>query len=125
MDLMKYIIATLKGVIQVKLLDLPLMRKLFTMDKSILAKRNMSAFSAIVRKEFTDYIKSWRIIILLIIIALTCIGSLYTAISTIQDVLSESDDAAKEIVKDSYLFLKLFTVSDGTLPPFITFVTFL
>lgn len=96
-------------------------------EKSTPVRKNQdpSIFFAIVRKEFTDYIKSWRIIILLIIISLTCLGSLYTAVTTIQDVISEADDSAKEIVKDSYLFLKLFTVSDGTLPSFITFVTFL
>src|SRR5690625_838476 len=122
---MKYIIATLKGVIQVKLPNISLFKKSVLNSRTIITKGNRSAFTAIVRNEFTDYIKSWRIVILLIIIAFTCLGSLYTAISTIQDVLSESDDAAKDVVKDSYLFLKLFTVSDGTLPPFITFVTFL
>src|SRR5690625_7539522 len=124
-DLMNYIIATLKGVIQVKLLELPLFKKIPIISEAQQIKGDRSAFAAIVRKEFTDYIQSWRIIILLIIIALTCLGSLYTAISTIHDVLSDSDEAAKDIVKDTYLFLKLFTVSDGTLPPFITFVTFL
>src|SRR5690625_4322396 len=88
-------------------------------------KQDPSIFFAIVRKEFTDYIKSWRIIILLIIISLTCLGSLYTAVTTIQDVVSEADDSTREVIRDSYLFLKLFTVSDGTLPSFITFVTFL
>ena len=122
---MNYIIATLKGVIQVKLLELPIFKKIPLINDAQSTKEDRSAFAAIVRKEFTDYIQSWRIIILLIIIALTCLGSLYTAISTIQDVLSDSDEAAKDIVKDTYLFLKLFTVSDGTLPPFITFVTFL
>lgn len=87
--------------------------------------QHVSVFFSIVRKEFTDYIKSWRIIILLIIIALTCLASLYTAVSTIQGVISSTDDSAKEVVKGSHLFLKLFTVSDGTLPSFITFVTFL
>src|SRR5690625_677287 len=86
---------------------------------------HVSTFLSIVQKEFTDFIKSWRIVILLIIIALTCLGSLYTAITTLRDVISSSDDSAKEVVKDSYLFLKLFTVSDGTLPSFTTFVTFL
>lgn len=86
---------------------------------------NISIFFSIVRKEFTDYIKSWRIIILLIIIALTCLGSLYASISTLQDVISSSDEEAKEIVGSSYLFLKLFTISDGTLPAFTTFVTIL
>src|SRR5690625_478976 len=93
--------------------------------KNVKAEENVSVFFSIVQKEFTDYIKSWRIIILLIIISLTCLGSLYTAVTTIQDVISSTDDSAKEVVKDSYLFLKLFTVSDGTLPSFITFVTFL
>src|SRR5690625_1505040 len=87
--------------------------------------QHVSVFFSIVRKEFTDYIKSWRIIILLIIIALTCLASLYTAVSTIQGVISSSDDSAKEVVKGSHLFLKLFTVSVFTLPSFITFVTFL
>src|SRR5690625_3974492 len=54
---------------------------------------NVSIFFSIVQKEFTDYIKSWRIIILLIIIGLTCLGSLYTAVTTIQDVISEADDS--------------------------------
>ncbi|THE14770.1 ABC transporter permease [Bacillus timonensis] len=86
--------------------------------------KNPGAFLAIVRKEFTDNITSWRIIILLGIITLTCIGSLYTAVLTIQDSLESTEDA-QVIARDSYLFLKLFTVSDGTLPSFITFVGFL
>ncbi|PWA04994.1 ABC transporter permease [Pueribacillus theae] len=87
-------------------------------------KAERSVFWAIVRKEFTDYITSWRIIILLFIIALTCLGSLYTAISTIRDVLSEAEET-QNVFQDSFLFLKLFTVSDGTLPSFVTFITFL
>ncbi|WP_425431931.1 ABC transporter permease [Gracilibacillus ureilyticus] len=82
------------------------------------------AFKAIVRKEFTDYLTSWRIIILLLLIVLTCAGSLYTAITTIQDALNV-DEEAKNIARSSFLFLKLFTISDGTLPSFISFVTFL
>ncbi|SDJ05133.1 ABC transporter permease [Alteribacillus bidgolensis] len=81
-------------------------------------------FWAVVRKEFTDYLTSWRIIILLAIIALTCLGSLYTAVTAIQDAISQSEEA-QSIAADSFLFLKLFTVSDGTLPPFTTFITFL
>jgi ABC-2 type transport system permease protein len=87
-------------------------------------KERPSIFWAIVRKEFTDYITSWRIIILLIIIALTCIGSLYTVLTTIRDAVSQSEEA-QTIGRESFLFLKLFTVSDGTLPPFVTFITFL
>ena len=94
-------------------------------DQQSKSDGNMSIFFSIVQKEFTDYIKSWRIIILLIIIGLTCLGSLYTAVTTLEDVLLSSDDLAREIAKESHLFLKLFTVSDGTLPSFITFVAFL
>ncbi|GAA0287442.1 ABC-2 type transport system permease protein [Gracilibacillus halotolerans] len=78
-------------------------------------------FWAIVQKEFSDYISSWRIIILLAIILLTCVGSLYTAVTTIQDAANASENA-EAIGRDGYLFLQLFTMSDGTLPPFITFV---
>lgn len=85
---------------------------------------NIQAFKAIVRKEFTDYITSWRIIIMLALIVLTCVGSLYTAITSIQDAI-DANEEAKEIAKSSFLFLKLFTISDGTLPSFITFVSFL
>lgn len=80
-------------------------------------------FWAIVQKEVADYIHSWRINILFAIIGLTCLGSLYTAVTTIRDATSASE--ANEIIQGSYLFLKLFTVSDGTLPTFIAFVGFL
>ncbi|OQP07009.1 ABC transporter permease [Geobacillus sp. 46C-IIa] len=86
--------------------------------------RASSAFGALVKKELADYLTSWRIIILVAIILLTCFGSLYTAMTTIREALDSSEEA-KEVAKGSYLFLKLFTVSDGTLPSFITFVSFL
>jgi ABC-2 type transport system permease protein len=78
-------------------------------------------FWVMVRKEIADHMRSWRYIILLLIIALTCLASLYTALSQIREVAS--DDETKHFL----LFLKLFTISDpeGTLPPFITFVSFL
>lgn len=88
-------------------------------------EKRSSIFMAIVRKEFADYIRSWRIIILLAIIVLTCIGSLYTAVTTIQDVVDNQDAVARSMASEQQLFLKMFTVSDGILPPFVTFVTFL
>ncbi|WP_156289728.1 ABC transporter permease [Oceanobacillus salinisoli] len=84
---------------------------------------NRAAFFAIIRKEFTDSIKSWRIIILLAIILLACFGSLYTAVTAITDTLDSG--AAEELGGNTYLFLQLFTISDGILPSFITFVGFL
>lgn len=82
-------------------------------------------FGAIVRKEFTDYLTSWRITILLAIIVLTGIGSLYTSISTLTELTSVAAEEVYEITTSSNLFLQLFTLSDGRLPPFITFVSLL
>ncbi|SHG21202.1 ABC-2 type transport system permease protein [Ornithinibacillus halophilus] len=106
-------------------MKLPNLNKIMERFQSTEKKEsNPSVFWSIVRKEFTDYLTSWRIIILLLIIVLTCVGSLYTVIVTIKEAL-DATEQAKEIAKDSHLFLKLFTSSDGSLPPFITFVTFL
>lgn len=74
-------------------------------------------FWIIVQKEVADQIRSWRFIILLSIIVLTCIGSIYSALTNIQGVLGDDDG--------EFIFLKLFTATDGTLPSFFTFVSFL
>lgn len=63
--------------------------------------------------------RSWRAIILMIIIALTCMGSLYTALANINSAIKPNDPDS------AFLFLKLFTVSDGTLPSFTVFISFL
>lgn len=78
-------------------------------------------FWVIVQKEVTDLVSSWRYIILLILIGLTCIGSLYTAIMSIRDAVPANGEM------NSFLFLKLFTITgkDGSLPSFITFISFL
>jgi ABC-2 type transport system permease protein len=77
-----------------------------------------SPFWVLVRKEISDHMRSWRSIILFAIIALTCLASLYTAISSIRDA-SPSD------LKREFLFLKLFTMYKGSIPPYITFISFL
>ncbi|MCD7932150.1 MAG: ABC transporter permease [Tannerellaceae bacterium] len=76
-------------------------------------------FWVIVNKEVSDHIRSWRFIILLIIIGLTCMGSLYTALTNMNAAIKPNDPDG------SFLFLKLFTVSDGTLPSFTVFISFL
>lgn len=77
------------------------------------------SFWVIVNKEISDYVKSWRFIILIIIIALTCLGSLYTALTNISAAIKPNDPDG------TFLFLKLFTVTDGTLPSFTVFISFL
>jgi len=76
-------------------------------------------FGVIVNKEISDHMRSWRAIILMVIIALTCMGSLYTALTNIGNAIKPNDPDS------AFLFLKLFTVSDGTLPSFVVFISFL
>ena len=75
-------------------------------------------FWVIVHKEISDHVKSWRFLILIGIIALTCMGSLYTALTNIGAAIKPDDPDS------SFLFLKLFTASDGTLPPLYCLLTF-
>ena len=76
-----------------------------------------SAFWVIVEKEFSDHIRSWRFTILLGIIVLACIGSILSALKAIQAGITEGSS--------SFLFLRMFTLSDGTIPQFTQFVAFL
>ena len=78
----------------------------------------INPFWVIVNKEISDTVKSWRFIIMLGIVLLTCAGSLYAALSNFASVANQGDENA-------FFFLKLFTISDGTLPPFIVFISFL
>ena len=77
-------------------------------------------FWVIVQKEVTDHVRSWRFNILLFLILLTCFGSLYTSITNLVEETRKANDA-----DDPFFFLKLFTLSDGSLPPFHVFIGFL
>ncbi|MBB6677670.1 ABC transporter permease [Cohnella lubricantis] len=80
------------------------------------AERSSSPFWVMVQKEFGDHIRSWRFIILLAIVTLACIGSIYTAVTAIKE--GQAGDT-------SFLFLQMFTISNGALPNFLTFLSFL
>ncbi|MGV3761759.1 ABC transporter permease [Parapedobacter sp.] len=84
------------------------------------AHRIVHPFWIIVQKEISDHVRSWRFNVLLFLILLTCFGSLYTSITSLVAELSKSSNA-----DDPFLFLKLFTQSDGSLPPFHVFIGFL
>ncbi len=88
-------------------------------EKSRVAKRGGSPFWVIVQKEISDSIRSWRFIIMVALIGLTCMGSLYTSLTNFSSAIKPNDPAG------SFFFLKLFTISDGTLPSFIVFISFL
>lgn len=76
-------------------------------------------FRVIVNKEISDHVRSWRFIILLAIIALTCLGSIYTALTNMGNVVKPDDP------EGTFFFLKLFTITDGTVPAFFVFISFL
>lgn len=76
-------------------------------------------FMVIVQKEISDQVRSWRFIVLIAIIALTCLGSLYASLNSLSTAIKNGN------LNDTFLFLKLFTASNGTLPSFIVFIGFL
>jgi ABC-2 type transport system permease protein len=76
-------------------------------------------FRVILNKEISDHVRSWRFLILITIIALTCLGSMYTALTNIGNAVKPDDPDG------AFFFLKLFTISDGSLPSFFVFITFL
>ena len=73
-----------------------------------------------VRKEIAGHIRSWRFIVLLILVVLTFWGSMYVSMSNIRKVVSNVEDPDR-----LFLYLKLLTITDGTLPPFHVFLNFL
>jgi len=81
--------------------------------------RILHPFRVIVNKEISDHVRSWRFLILIAIIALTCLGSMHTALTNIDKAVKPNDP------EGTFFFLKLFTISDGTLPSFIVFISFL
>lgn len=44
-------------------------------------------FWVIVNKEIRDHVRSWRFIILLAIITLTCLGALYTSLTSMREAI--------------------------------------
>jgi len=81
--------------------------------------KSQNPFWVIVNKEIADHIKGWRLWILIALIGLTCLGSLYTALTNISDAIKNSG------TNDLFVFLKLYTVSDGSMPSFFVFLGFL
>lgn len=79
-----------------------------------------SPFAVMLRKETADHIHSWRFIIMLMLIVLTFSGSLYVSLSNIKSAVNNFKDPDR-----LFVYLKLLTTSDGTLPTFHIFISFL
>ncbi len=95
------------------------MKKMYSNQEGMAGERAIHPFRAMVNKEISDYVRSWRFLILLVLVFLTCLGSVSVSIANI-------DEAVKaNATGDSFVFLRLFTASDGTLPSFFVFISFL
>lgn len=93
----------------------------FSRNKARKGKKEkvMHPFRVIINKEISDHVRSWRFIIMISIVVLTCFGSLYTALTNMGNAVKPNDP------EGSFFFLKLFTISDGTMPSFFVFISFL
>lgn len=58
-------------------------------------------FWVIVNKEIRDHVRSWRFIILLAIITLTCLGALYTSLTSMHEAVKSGD------VEDTFFFIEI------------------
>src|SRR5690606_23094176 len=84
---------------------------------NIMENRDWKSFGVLVRKEIADYISSWKFVVLLLQILLTCSASLYSSLQVLRKSIPAPDDP-----NEAFFFLKIFTQSDGSLPSFHVFV---
>lgn len=76
-------------------------------------------FRRLLRKEISDHIRNWRLLILVILILLTFVSSMYGSLSSIKAAFDSASTS------DTFYYLKLFTLSDNSIPPFHVFLSFL
>lgn len=79
----------------------------------------MPGLLAVFRKEMADNFASKRFLIMFTLILLAGLSATYTSAQAIRGAVSSAD------ADTSFVFLKLFTVSAGSLPSFVSFVGFL
>ncbi|MDD3839972.1 MAG: ABC transporter permease subunit [Clostridia bacterium] len=69
------------------------------------------------KKELADHIRSKRFLIIVVLITIVGIASIYSAASGIQKAVEQEGN--------EFVFLRLFSSSGGSLPSFISFISFL
>lgn len=77
-------------------------------------------FGVMVHKEIADHIRSWRFAVLIALILLTFIASMYVSLSNIKPATGNTNDPDR-----IFLYLKLLTITDNSIPPFHVFLSFL
>ncbi|WP_126249291.1 ABC transporter permease [Chitinophaga rhizosphaerae] len=83
-------------------------------------KEHASPFQVIVRKEVGDFVRSWRFYIMLALILLTFVGALYISLENIRQAVTNVNDP-----DHAFVYLKLLTATDNTLPAFHVLMSFL
>ena len=91
-----------------------------TVSSKDINKRPVIPMQVLVRKEIASHIRSWRFIILILLIVLTFGASLYVSSMGLKDAVSNMRDPDQ-----SFLYLKLLTITDNSIPPFHVFLNFL
>ncbi len=93
-------------------------------DKIATQKSSFSLFSTpmhvLIQKEIASHIRSWRFIILIILIVLTFGASMYVSFSELRTTIHNYQDP-----DHNFVYLKLLTSSDNSIPPFHVFLNFL
>ncbi|MBI2321305.1 MAG: ABC transporter permease [Chloroflexi bacterium] len=79
----------------------------------------MPGLAPVFRKEIADHFSSRRFLILLALIFIAGLAATYVAAQSIRDAVTSSGAQAR------FIFLLLFTASNGQLPPFVAFISFL
>lgn len=79
-------------------------------------KRMRGGFSTLYQKELADHFHSARFKLVFGLLILTCLASLYGALSSIADSVSESSE---------YIFLSLYTLSGSSIPSVASFLAYL
>jgi len=77
-----------------------------------------AGWRVIAAKEFADHVLSVRFLILTIILGLAAAAAVYATAGAISDIAADATGVPS-------LFLKLFTITSGQIPPFTTFIAFL
>jgi len=77
-------------------------------------------FSVMLHKEIADHIRSWRFMVLIGLILLTYMASMYVSLGNIKSAIGNVNDP-----DHVFLYLKLLTTTDNSVPPFHVFLNFL
>ena len=83
-------------------------------------KNNRSVLGVLVNKEISSHIRSWRLVVLILLIIFTFVASMYVSMSNIKSVVAGNGDSSSNLI-----YLKFLTASDNAIPPFHVFLNFL